>query len=507
MAKPKNPAIKPDLTTGIQQEMIEQAIRLRYSPFPELTMAILTMQLNQFRVGDLRAARTWEIMMERDGDLSGPAYQRFSDAARLPWEIEKTEQSAEADNHAASLEYFYNNLTATSILEQDEAGGANMLFRQMMTAKAMRYSVHEMLLRVNSASKREVTAQFNHCPVYFFESRKGRLAFLKNLGDFFGEPLEYGRWLPAVGEGLMRPCSIGYFIKHGPLRDWMLYCSRFGLPGIHGETDAQFNSDDWNKFTDALKAFANDWITVTNRNAKINLIEAAKGGSGTLPFGDLIDKVDRLFTRLFRGGDLSGKSRDGNDVVGASLQGDEKAIMGEDDGQWLTDTLNTRVDEPVIAYLYNTTPKAWIRVRPKKLIDTDKEASKLKTARDLNIPVSIQTARERLDLPAPADDDELIGESIDETTTLGNAKDAQAFAAAIADDLKPIITAISDRMERILAITDPELRKQKFEQLWTDLEPLRKGILADPSSAQVLEQINAQALADGLLKKPAPTNP
>ena len=87
----------------ISPDRIEQAVRNRYSPFPTLTMELLNQQLNQFRVGDLRnAARTWEIMMERDGDLSVPAEKFYSDIARLPVEVEKVEDSKEAEAHAAS---------------------------------------------------------------------------------------------------------------------------------------------------------------------------------------------------------------------------------------------------------------------------------------------------------------------------------------------------------------------------------------------------------------------
>lgn len=499
MAKTSPAGIVVDAATVFGTEQIEQAILQRYSPFPELTMSLLAQQLNEFRVGALRnPGRTWEIMFERDGELSGPALQRYADAARLPWDIEKTETSKEADAHAEALRYFYENLTATNILEQDENGGANLLFRQMMTAKAYRYSVHEILLRVNSAAKREVTAQFNHCPVYFFESRRGRLAYLKNVGEYTGTPLEYGRWLPAVGEGLMRQCSVLFGIKHFALRDNMLYASRFGLPGIHGETDAQIGTKEWDAFVGALKAFANDWITATNRGAKINLIEAAKGGSGTLPFAELIERADRCYARLFRGGDLNAKSREGTDVTGASLQGDEKRVMQADDAQWLTDTLNARVDEPVIAYLFNATPKAWIRVRPPKQTDAAKERENLLAARDLKVPVSIGTARERLGLPAPQDGEELIGGGQpSDPTALGNAAPAE-FAAAVAEDLAPVIQAVEDRLQSILAITDPALRKLKWDQAWAELAALRKDILADPKSARVLEQFSASAFARGV---------
>lgn len=361
----------PSPNTGgvgtIDQQRVERAIMARYAPLPELTMPLLAAQLNQFRVGELRpAARTWEIMWERDGDLSVPGEKLFSDIARLPWEIEKEDDSKEAEQDFELLQYFYTHLTATSVLDQDETGGINLLLRQLMTAHANRYSIHEMLLRVNNASKREITAEFRHAPVWFFGARRGRLEYLKNDGEINGEPLQPLQWLVGVGRGMMRPCSVAYFTKWGPLADWMFFAKRFGLPAIHGETGAAANTPEWDQFEAALLAFANGWILQTSGigSHKINLIEAGKGGGSTLPFKDLVERADRVYARCFRGGDLSTQSREGGDVAGANPQEGEKQIFLEDGGQWATDVLNARVDEPLVAYAYNRAPKAWICIRP-----------------------------------------------------------------------------------------------------------------------------------------------
>lgn len=515
----EKPILTPDANSVITQERIEQTIRLRYSPFPELTMEVLSRQLNQFRTGELRpAARTWEIMFERDGELSGPALKRFADASRLPWDIEKAEDSAEADAHAEALKYFYTHLTATSVLEQNDVGGANLLFRQMMTAKANRYSAHEILLRVNNAAQRQVTAQFNHTPVWFFENRRGYLAYLPGELDFYGQRLMDGQWLSCVGEGLMRPCSVLYGIKHFALRDNLLFSSRFGLPGIHGEFNGEMDSEGGKAFAAALNVFANDWVTATYGGvgqAKINLIETGKGGAGSLPFAELMERADRGYAKIFRGGDLSTMSR-GGDAVGASVQDDESTLLLEDDAQWLSDNCNARVDEPIIAYLFNAEPKAWLRVRVPKKPDADREINTLKAADELGIAVSVKTARERLQLPEPGEGDDLIKSTAapaankPDTTALGNdrADDVVAlqkkFAATVATDLKPYLAAVSERVQRIVEISDPELRRAKMDAMWAELQTLEADILLDPASARVLEQVIVAGFKDGLAEKSNP---
>lgn len=513
---------KPAVSTGasiISTERVERAIMARYSPLPELTMPILASYLNQFRFGELRqAARTWEIMLERDGDLAVPAEKLFSDIARLPWDIEREDDSAEADQDYELLKYFYTHLTATSVLEQDETGGINLLLRQLMSAHAYKYSAHEILLRINNAAKREITAEFRHAPVWFFGARRGRLEYLRRDGEIYGEPLERGKWLAAVGRGMMRQCSIAYFTKWGPLSDWMFFAKRFGMPGIHGETTAQEGSDEWNKFEAALLGFVNGWIMQTSGmgSCKVNLIEASKGGSGTLPFADLVERADRVYARCFRGGDLSTQSRSGGDVAGANPQEGEKDIVLEDGGQWATDVLNSRVDEPVVAYAFNRAPKAWIVIRPPKRKDTNSEVTRLKTARELGVPVSIETARERLELPAPEDGAELIRQgnagqgnenpnspdnnSPDKTAALANAADLQAsFATALAEKRDPIMALINRASE----IKDDAAMIATLQFIIQHFDRFTALATADMTRLQrALEAFTAPALAAGLQGKP-----
>lgn len=530
-ARPSTLDLPPSGVSIISPERVEQAIMQRYSPLPELTMATIASQLNQFRIGELRpAARTWEIMMERDGDLAVPAEKLYSDIARLPWEIEKDDDSAEAEADAEFLKYFYTNLTATSVLEQSETGGINLLLRQMMTAHAYRYSAHEIVLQVSNAGKREVTAQFNHCPVWFFENRKGQLAFLPNEGAYSGVPLQPGRWLTAVGKGYMRQCAIAYFCKWGPLSDWMFFSKRFGLPAIHGETTAAKDSQEWNDFADALLAFSNGWIMQTSGlgSSKVNLIEAAKGAGTSLPFADLIDRSDRVYARCFRGGDLSTQSREGGDVAGANPQEGEKRIVLEDGGQWATDILNARVDEPMIAYAFNRRPKAWICIRPPKAADANREINALKAARELGIPVSIDTARERLELPEPADGEELVGaapqpaaanrppspggampgrgsaegESPEDETALENiatAADLQ-FRRSVAAALNPVTAVLG----RISEIKDDSQMLTALQSFVTQSERFKSLVTADLTKpADALAQVIAPAFTLGLKDKPA----
>ena len=245
----------------------------------------------------------------------------------------------------------------------------------------------------------------SHAPVWFFTARNGRLEYLANEFDTAGQVMDPARWLVSVGYGLLRPCSVAYGTKHFPLGDWMLYASRFGLPGIHGETDAAKGSAEWLDFANALQAFANDWVTITSTGAKINLIEAKATGEG--PFKELVERSDRLYSKLFRGSDLATSSR-GSDAVGASVQQGESDVLSVRDSVWASGILNERIDRLVIRYLFGVEPLAWFRIcnkpKPTPVLDLQTGDWLLKSG----APIAVRTARDKFGWPEPEEDEPVL---------------------------------------------------------------------------------------------------
>ncbi len=491
----------------ITQERIERAIQLRYSPFPELTVELIAQQLSQFRVGTLRpAARTWEIMFERDGELCGPAQKRYADTARLPWEIEKADDSRDAEKHADALRYYYNNLTATSAMEQDHRGGVNLLVQQIMSMHAFRYTIHEQVLQIDSIDRKQVTATLIHCPVWFFENRTGRLRFLASEGDYDGTPMERGQWVRGVGHGHMCPCSVAYTMKQYAQRDHLLFSARFGVPGIQGKTDAAKGSKEWNDFAEALRVYASDWITVTNRSAEISLIETSKAASA-LPFVEIIDQANRLYARLFRGGDLSTQSGEG-DRTGASLQDEEKTALLEADVSLVNGILNTEIDEPLIAYLFGgVRPLAWFRLRVPRKPDSDRETKGMEFLVRHGGRVSLATAHDRLQIPEADDDEEVLSApaqpaplptpGFPPASALGNAADRESIEALITAALAEL-PSVQDRwlaplrewyQATLTAVASPLLR---------DDEVLHLVELRLAQLPELLKQLDASAVVNSL---------
>src|ERR1700684_1930953 len=114
------PFSEPMNLTGasqFNQARIEWAIRLRFSPMPNLSMDWVAANLNAFRIGELRVVgKIWEVMMERARELAVHAAQRASDLAGLEWQV-VSDGSLEGDRHAEALTYFYKHLRTTRALD------------------------------------------------------------------------------------------------------------------------------------------------------------------------------------------------------------------------------------------------------------------------------------------------------------------------------------------------------------------------------------------------------
>src|SRR5271156_5829658 len=146
--------MNPSGASQFNQARIEWAIRLRYSPMPNMNVEWVASNLNAFRIGEMRVVgKIWEVMMERDGELAVNADKRASELASLEWQG-VSDGSAEGGQDAEALRYFYKHLRATNALDQDMAGGVKELLYQMASAHSYYYSVHEILLRVDNAAAR-----------------------------------------------------------------------------------------------------------------------------------------------------------------------------------------------------------------------------------------------------------------------------------------------------------------------------------------------------------------
>lgn len=513
--------------TNITPQRVRRSLQARYNPIAALTPAYLTTTLDLFAQGYLgQFARLADAIEKRDDKVAACRRKRLSAIARYGFEIltadtgDDAQLAATAEQHKEVLEYFYNNVTACNAMDENQRGGFSLLVRQMADAIGKRYAVHEIVLQPGSgAEDGGLTAELRYCPLWFFENRTGRLRFLPDDTAFEGTDMDPEQWLVTVGDGIMEACAVAYMFKRLPLQDWLTYTEKFGMPGVLGETPAAPGSTQWTAMQDAVGAFMNDWAAVVNQGAKISLVET--GTTGQLPFEALVERMDRAIAILWRGADLSTMSAGAGQGQGASVQADESDVLEQDDAAWLSETLQMQLSRMVIKYHFGEVrPLAYIKIKTRDDRDTKLDLEVLKGARELGIPVGIKDARERLSLPTPDKDDELLSAPaapVDPATpppakvppALANERPAgaddpavgkllaaarESFLKETAADLQPLRMALSE----VLQGGDEASTLRRARQLYAVLPRLGEQIIAAQGNAAALYRILSAAAAEQL---------
>ncbi|MDR3143743.1 MAG: DUF935 domain-containing protein [Puniceicoccales bacterium] len=393
-------------SSQISDGRIAHSLRLQFNPIRQLNPETLSHILDSFSSGYLKpAALAWEAIERRDDILQGVAAKRKKSVARLPWEILSIDRSPEAMKQKEALEYFYNNLRATHACDRNICGGFALLVKQMMDAVGKKYAVHEIVYQEpmkNASGDFLLSAEFRFVPLWFFENRHGHLQFLEQEGSLEGIALDPGSWMVTHGDGLMEACSIAYLFKHLPLRDWLVYCERNGMPGVKGVTSAQPGSEEWESAKSAVESFGAEFNALMTVGTQIEAIDLSSRGE--LPYPPLVDRMDRAMAALWRGSDLTTLSR--NAGTGASLQGDECILLEEDDACTISETLNQQVDVPVLRYLFGEGPvKAYVRLMPKTRRDLQAEIRLYRELYEMGISFSAEKMREHFGIPIPGEDE------------------------------------------------------------------------------------------------------
>lgn len=512
----------------VSAERVMWELSARYSPIKNLTPALLSTYLDEFAAGELRSFALLSAKIEeRDDKLMSLAPKRRKSVSGLEWEITSGDDSQEAKRQKDVLETFYTRLTATSATDEDEVGGIKLLIRYMLKAVSHRWSAQEIVWEPKPTG---LTATFRDVPLWYFEHRTSRLRYLASEGAYDGVEMLPGEWLVTRAEGLMIPAAILYQFKHMPLRDWLIYCQRYVVPGLHGKTPAAKGSTEWNALVAALKAFGMDWAVVTNEGAEIVPLDVS--ARGELPYPKLVERCDRAMAILYRGADLSTMSAGDGEGTGASLQGEESDILVDDDIDLVEETLERRVTPFVLRYALGA-DEALCRfqfVRP----DGADRTLELETDDKLigwGVPVAKNDLLARYGRPQPDAGEELATAPAQPTPfggggapDLGNARPfallnaaagdrratvvalgdrvdgrlqaaaRDALAQAMADDLSPLRA----RIQAALANSDDQAMLDDLNRIPDELPGLLLDICRNPSAERVLEESMTAALLNGI---------
>ncbi len=500
---------------------IRQSIVMRFNPIRQLTPERLGTQLELMVRGYYSPImRTFDAMERRDDRLSVVAPKAKSSIARHGIEVIPVDDSSEAMDHKEALEYFWNNCSCVDAYEEDNQGKSAKVVRTMANAIGFKFAAHEILWQPSPSG---LTAQLRYAPPWFFENITGRLKFLEQDYNYYGVDMDRESWLITSGDGLGidEACSVMYMFKHMPLSAWVNFCDKFGMPALLGKTGATKGSDQWNAFVEALQNFSNDFAGVCGLQDVIEEIKIARG-TGSTPFPELVDKMDKAMTILWRGADLSTQSHGGQGKgQGASLQAGETDNLDSDRAMLLSECLQLQIDKRVCWYVFGADQplaRTVLKTAPKSAVTED--LATLTALVPLGVPFAVNDVLTRLGWTLPREGEELLTppavpekptEDQDNSRTLPGAtqkrkvldgsrefrqfleKARGMFAEAASNDLSPLRKALSN----VLDASDPNLfvAVNKLHAELSNEAFCRDIIAANASADQLTRILNATLLS------------
>lgn len=511
---------KNESASVVTRERVLQYLRTRYESIADLTPERIIRAEQDFDAGWLRAFSVLSnTLIETDDVLKGVVGKREKGPAVRGWEIATVDDSDEAKRDAERLKYFYDNLTVTNAVDENERGGVGLMIRQMQRAVGLKYACHEIVWEPTSKG---VTATLRSVPLWFFENTLGRLRYLPSEGSVYGVDLEDGGWMVTVGDHLMRACARACLYKRLPMRDWLVYCARHGMPGIAGHTSAAKGSAAWTEMETALAAFAAEFAVVLSKDATIDKIDMSS--SGPLPYPQLIERMDRAMAALWRGNDLSTMSR-GGDASGASIQGEETEILVASDATMVSEASNWYLDRHVI---YLTTgedrkPLAYFTIKGLSRQNIDQDLKVDRQLFDMGVETSKQDLRERYGRRAPADEADTVKQTAAPSAPPAPVAQVEAaneapagadvpaigqflataklqIAEAASADLLPLARALAALMKAAddADMSDADYRAALEKFYTVDMPKLSMQVLKSEAAAKALSDLFAASFVNGL---------
>ena len=237
---------------------------------------------------------------------------------------------------------------------------------------------------------------------------------LEDPGKFIYFPHRSKAGLPTRG-GLAYAVSVVYLLKSMSVRDWWAFARAYGQPLRIGKYGPDADDDDIATLVEAVSAIAEDAGCVIPDSMLIEFAQAARAGasgSGETLFQGMSDWADKQVSKAVVGQTMT--VDDGSSLSQAEIHDDIRRDLVEDDVRQLWETVSGTLVEwycdlnAGLRGMPAARPAGCPRIAPPPAEDELPVDAIVKlAAAGLRVPQG--WLRERLGVPAPAGDEEVLG--------------------------------------------------------------------------------------------------
>lgn len=439
-----------------------------------------------------------EDMEERDLHYAGVLGIRKRQVAGLEITVEAASDAAD-DVAAADL--------VREIVTRPEFGDELI---DVLDAVAKGFSATEILWDTSEGQWRPAALKWRD-PRHFEFDRVTRETLL--LRDPTGpQPLKPFGWLlhfakaksglPIRG-GLARPAAWGYLFKAFTGKDWAIFCEAFGQPLRLGKYGAGASEADKETLLRAVANIGTDYAAIVPQSMAIEFVQASISGSIDL-FERRANWLDQQISKLVLGQTQTTDATAGGYAT-ASVHDGVREDIERADARQLAATLGRDLVRPVVDLNMGPRPRGRyprLKIGRPDEVDVDKLVGQIARLVPLGLKVGMSTVRDRLGLPDPAADEELLGApaapAADETDD-DEADPPAAPGRRPAPQTAFARAAASARAAAPEDAIDRAVEEMLADDGWEPVAPIIAGLQDRLAAATTLEEATA-AIADQIAR-------
>lgn len=300
--------------------------------------------------------------------------------------------------------------------------------------------------------------------------------------------------------GLARMAALSYMCKIYALTDWMAFCEVFGMPIRVGKYDNGASDNDKAVLRRAVANIGTDAAAIIPASMQVEFIEAATAKGGESLFENLADWLDRQVSKAVLGQTMT--ADDGSSQAQAKVHNEVRLDLLKADAKQLAATINEQLIKPFIDFNFGVQenyPRVVLYVpEPEDIAGLVDGVARLVP---LGLKVSQSFLRDKLGIPDPQDEDELLLV----TQNQENLSDNDVSASQVSDktalnsqqsqddgDYNGFVNVTQQAIERLVA----ELQTaNSFDEMMTALNAAELNT-SDITDALALAGI--KAFGDGL---------
>lgn len=480
--------------TGMRNIWSHQSVASNLSPMR--LSSVLTSAANGEHHEFLTLA---EEMEERDPHYASVLGTRKRAASGLDHEIESGSEESQDIKIAEDVR---------EMLSRNDIG---TLIEDMLDGLGKGYSCTEMVWETSARQWWPASFEWRDPRFFQLDRVTGRKLLLLTDGNPFGEPLKPYKFLihlPRIKSGLpirgalARLAATSYMCKSWALSDWMTFAEIFGMPIRVGKYHNNASPEEKNTLRMAVANIGSDAAAIMPDSMKIEFHEGGKGSGGNDLFERLCTFLDKQVSKGVIGQTMT--ADDGSSNSQAQVHNEVRLDILAADAKQLEATINKQLIRPYVDLNYGI-QKAYPKF--KLPVPEPEDIKSLVDAVEKLVPLGLKVSqrhmRDKLVIPDPSDDDELLGmpaqkspaPALNSHRTALNAQDSTSPAG---DDIDDLVDDMIDWEQQMSGLTNP------IQQLLDECETAEEfserlpGLMSKMDNGDVVE-----GLASALFKSRA----